>query len=294
MFRSFGVISVLALALALFVVAPQPARAAGCLAGTYCGSLNVTISGFGPGTWMTTDAAGVPDGVMSCYYGGALSPVNCNHKFEWDRVSTKTIYWKVSVPPISKVAGAGSGSTTLTSATTTNTAVKFDYAYPMEVRATVTGSGTVTSTPAGLNCGSTCVWSYNVGAPEPITVTIVPDPGWTVASVVGPAVSCPPPPITTCVIVKAMYQSSSFAVAFQPLATPAPTPVPTVAPTATAVSAAVVATPTPTKKGGKPAGTTNLAGGAEGPVSGPAFIFLATLLGGSLLWVARSRRKRHT
>jgi hypothetical protein len=44
---------------------------------------------------------------------------------------------------------------------------------PLGILKTGSGSGTVTSTPAGLNCGSVCIFSFNLGAP--VTFTATPD-----------------------------------------------------------------------------------------------------------------------
>ena len=52
-----------------------------------------------------------------------------------------------------------------------------------------TGAGTVTSSPAGLSCGATCVSSFDLGST--VTLTASPASGSTFAGWSGPGISCP-------------------------------------------------------------------------------------------------------
>jgi hypothetical protein len=292
------VMAALSLELGVSLATPSSTRAAGCLAGTSCASLTVSLTGYGNGSWATTDSAGTPDGVVNCYYGGALYPSTCNHRFEWDRVSTRTIYWKATAGPNSKVVGPASGSVTLTNGQTSSAAATFEYEWPELVRITRIGSGTVTSNPAGLSCAQTCTWGFNAMAPDSVLLSITADPGWTITNVTSPQgmVSCSAVPSTfaSCMLAKTtaidvyvQFTATSALpspTAQTPTLTP-PTAGPTTAPT-------VVPTPTPaaSKKGGK-AGSPQLSS-ADGSTTTPVAVgFVALVASASLFVLVRSRRR---
>ena len=71
-------------------------------------------------------------------------------------------------------ACSGSGSCTVAMNAAESVTANFTPAATLFVR--VTGSGTVTSSPAGINCGSTCDANYAEGAQ--VTLTAVPASGW--------------------------------------------------------------------------------------------------------------------
>jgi hypothetical protein len=91
-------------------------------------------------------------------------------------------------------AGLYYGSITVTTAGAANLVIPVQVIVvaSQTVRLTVsktgTGSGTVTSTPAGINCGTTCSRSYSTGTP--VTLTAAPNTGstftgWSVAGCSG-------------------------------------------------------------------------------------------------------------
>lgn len=298
--RSAALVAVLSLSLGLGVgiSAPSVARAAGCLAGTYCGSLTLTIWGQGTGTWLTTDAAGAPDGVMSCTHLASID-TTCNHRFEWDRTTTRTIYWKAQPAPNSAVAIAATGSLVLTANQTTSTGITFNYLVPITLKVGRIGPGTVTSNPPGISCGEVCIWTFDGSGANTITVTALPDPGFVIATYSASGATCGSPPSVTCTLAKRSAQT--FDVQFLPIPSPAGTaiptpPTPTVAPTPAAspvrTANAAVATPSPTKKSGKAGGTSNLeTAGDSNPIGGAALLVVAAVAIGSLFWIGRSRRK---
>ncbi|MER2562694.1 MAG: hypothetical protein ABTQ32_18350 [Myxococcaceae bacterium] len=73
-------------------------------------------------------------------------------------------------------------ATTVTATFTRSTA-------PLTVAKAGTGAGTVTSSPAGLSCGATCVSSFDLGSV--VTLTASPASGSTFAGWSGPGISCP-------------------------------------------------------------------------------------------------------
>lgn len=73
-----------------------------------------------------------------------------------------TIYFKIA-PYVSGNVGTYRLDVTITRVATTS--------YPLTVTKNGTGSGTVTSSPAGISCGSTCTASYTSGTPVTLTAT---------------------------------------------------------------------------------------------------------------------------
>lgn len=60
--------------------------------------------------------------------------------------------------------------------------------YTLNVTKTGSGSGTVTSSPSGINCGSTCSANFNSGTK--VTLTAYPDPGSVISNWSGSGIAC--------------------------------------------------------------------------------------------------------
>lgn len=85
-----------------------------------------------------------------------------------------------------------------------NVTATFDLLPPYTVSVSVSGSGTVSSSPAGISCGSTCSASFNAGST--VTLTAVPATGYTFAGWTG----CSAASGTSCTVTSAASVSATF------------------------------------------------------------------------------------
>ncbi len=118
--------------------------------GTYTGSVTVTISDATSGAAIHYTTDGSTPTTSSPVYGGALT-----------FTQTTTL----------KAMAAASGMTNSAVASATYTIQQ--QSFTLSVNKTDLGSGTVTSSPAGINCGSNCSASYVSGTS--VTLTATPD-----------------------------------------------------------------------------------------------------------------------
>jgi Divergent InlB B-repeat domain len=138
-------------------------------------ALTVTETGSGRGT-VTSSPAGINCGAT------------CTFNYPYGTSVTLT-----AIPAsgsTASLAGPGcSGGRTCTVAVNSATAITATFTLgpsALTVRKTGSGTGTVTSSPAGINCGSTCTFNYPHGTS--VTLTAIPASGST-ASLVGPGCS---------------------------------------------------------------------------------------------------------
>jgi hypothetical protein len=117
--------------------------------GTYTGSVTVSISDATSGAAIHYTTDGSTPTTSSPVYGGALT-----------FTQTTTL----------KAMAAASGMTNSAVASATYTVQQ---SFTLTVSKTDLGGGTVTSSPAGINCGSTCSASYVSGTT--VTLTATPD-----------------------------------------------------------------------------------------------------------------------
>jgi uncharacterized repeat protein (TIGR02543 family) len=96
----------------------------------------------------------------------------------------------------------------------------FDRAsYSLTVTKTPTTGGTITSSPSGINCGSTC--SYNFTSGTKVTLTATPAPGYGVISLSSWSGCDSVPTMNQCVVT--MNSNRTVNVIFTPVITPTPT-----------------------------------------------------------------------
>jgi hypothetical protein len=126
------------------------------------GNASLTVSVTGSGT-----VASNPTGI-NC-------PSTCSHAFAGGSQVTLTPT-PASGWVLSSWGGAcsGSGGCTVTMSAAESVTATFVQAVTLSV--SVTGSGTVTSSPAGINCGSSCSAGYAPGTQ--VTLTAAPASGW--------------------------------------------------------------------------------------------------------------------
>src|SRR5207245_172507 len=117
--------------------------------GTYTGSVTVSISDATSGATIHYTTDGSTPTTSSPVYGGALT-----------FTQTTTL----------KAMAAASGMTNSTVASATYT---IQQSFTLTVSKTDLGGGTVTSSPAGIDCGSTCSATYVSGTT--VTLTAAPD-----------------------------------------------------------------------------------------------------------------------
>ena len=108
------------------------------------GGDNLSVSGAGAFTFATSIASGSPYNV--------------------------SVFTQPSSP--SQTCSVSNGIGAVTSANITNVAVNcVTNTFALTITKAGTGSGTVTSNPAGINCGNTCLASYNSGTSVTLTAT---------------------------------------------------------------------------------------------------------------------------
>lgn len=192
-----------------------------------------TVTAIFSGPLLTVTKAGDGTGTVVSDPLGVSCGVDCSEDYEADTVVTLTASFGTST-----VAG-GTGSTFagFTGCATTPTAricmVTMDQA--RTVTATFvdnptltltkagTGTGTVTSSPAGLNCGTTCVRDFAIGST--VTLTATPAAG----SVFGGFSGCTTTPTdNTCTVAvdQAKAVTATFTLIEYPLPAPPPPPAP--------------------------------------------------------------------
>lgn len=292
---------------ATLVAAPRPATAIGCL--TNCTTLSFALQGDGNGEVVTlTGPTGSANGLIDCSISGGVVSGKCSFKYQNTfPPSTLTIYYRV-INPAHYTSSRPSGSTCLDTnlATTPCTCPGLDLAQTsctfaaqfsanttvtwtflplnpkfVEIFSGGTGFGTVTSSPAGINCGTVCRFDFPRGTV--ITVTAAPAAGshfagWSNTGGLCTALN----PVCTFGVTADIALSVAFDLTIatppptpQPTRTPAPTPGHTPGPTATASSSAPTATAHPTAgtssspgtsgSGGSGSTTTPSAPGASAP-----------------------------
>ncbi len=100
--------------------------------------------------------------------------------------------------------------------------VRIEFSFPVTVTTTGEGTGIITSSPAGIDCGSTCTYEFSEGSP--VTLTAVPDAesafsGWSGGGCSGIG-------ICTLTMDGAKEVTAEFAIEVIPEETPTPTAVP--------------------------------------------------------------------
>ena len=135
---------------------------------TACG---VTAQAFGLAVVMM----GTGSGVVISAPSGILCGTSCSGTFAGGTAVTLT-----ATPATGSTfagwsgacTGTGSCGVTLTSAATvTATFTQQTQSQPLTLTVSVSGKGTVTSTPAGINCGTTCSATYPSGTAVTLTAT---------------------------------------------------------------------------------------------------------------------------
>jgi hypothetical protein len=126
------------------------------------GNASLTVSVTGSGT-VASNPAGI-----SC-------PSTCSHAFAGGSQVTLTPT-PASGWVLSSWGGACSGSGGCTVAINAAESVTATFVQAVTLSVSVTGSGTVTSSPAGISCGSTCSAGYAPGTQ--VTLTAAPASGW--------------------------------------------------------------------------------------------------------------------
>ena len=124
---------------------------------------------------LTVTSAGLGTGVVTSNPAGVSCGTACSASFASDAVVTLT-----ATPGSTSVFGGWAGACTGTglcvlpmSAARTVTATFAPNTFPLTVSKVGTGGGQLTSSPAGIDCGSTCTFSFNAGAV--VTLTASPD-----------------------------------------------------------------------------------------------------------------------
>ncbi|HKS81170.1 MAG TPA: hypothetical protein VJR23_06660 [Candidatus Acidoferrales bacterium] len=132
---------------------------------------------------LTVTEAGTGSGSVSSAPSGILCPSTCTANFASGTQVTLTAIansgstfagWS------GNAACSGTGTCTITmSAAESVTATFNTQQFALTVTKAGTGTGTVTSSPAGINCGSTCSANFNSGSQ--VTLTAIPNSGSTFA-----------------------------------------------------------------------------------------------------------------
>ncbi len=161
--RASRAVPLLAAAFLLALVGLQagaPRAEAICFNG--CATLSFSMSGTGTFEVQTTDSSYTPNNVIDCKRSGGLTSGTCSHTYTVGQPPVAvTIYWVTTYAPGTDWSGSCGGSAQDASyslSTTTTIGVGADLCNPSLLTVTKlgSGSGTVTSSPVGINCGSSC------------------------------------------------------------------------------------------------------------------------------------------
>jgi Divergent InlB B-repeat domain len=148
-------------------------------------TLTVRLSGTGSGTWKSTNASYVPDGLIDCaMVNGVVAEGSvCSHAFPDLSHTGVEVHFQATPATGSQVCidGVGCYPDGSNSRTAFYGDTVWDFnsfaliAYPLTVTKTGAGSGMVTGQPAGIDCGATCTASIAYGTK--VTLTAAPDKG---------------------------------------------------------------------------------------------------------------------
>jgi Matrixin/Divergent InlB B-repeat domain/Dockerin type I domain len=134
----------------------------GCNVASTAQAFTLTASKTGNGT-ITSSPAGISCGsdCTESYNSGTSVTLTATPSFGW-----KLTGW----------GGACSGTGSCTVTMSAAKSVSATFAQTFTLTASKTGNGTITSSPAGISCGSDCTESYNSGTS--VTLTATPGFGW--------------------------------------------------------------------------------------------------------------------
>jgi hypothetical protein len=182
----------LASAALLVALAPGPgsrvrtADALTCGVDMACYTLTVSLFGNGSGSWKSTDSSFVPDGKIDCEYldGSVVAGSTCSHKYADLSFGYVTVDFLVTAAAGSTVCWPTVADCGLRE-DIENVIFNSDYTSSdhgfllntetIGVTRTGIGTGTVTSTPAGIACGTTCSAGFDYGSTVILKAT--PDAG---------------------------------------------------------------------------------------------------------------------
>ena len=126
------------------------------------GTLNLTVNRTGAGSGTVTSA---PAGI------------NCGATCAANFTTNSTVTLTAAASPGSVFQGwsgggcSGTGQCAVTMSAVTTVTANFVPEFTLTVARTGVGTGTVTSAPAGINCGSTCAFTFSSGANVTLTAT---------------------------------------------------------------------------------------------------------------------------
>ena len=128
---------------------------------------------------LTVSLSGPGSGTVTSMPGGIDCGTDCENDFDFNQMVTLTAAPAAGSTFNGWSGPCGSGGTntcTVTMLTNRSITAEFDTAQAtLTITKSGSGSGRVTSMPGGINCGTTCSASYNVGTM--ITLSVQPDPG---------------------------------------------------------------------------------------------------------------------
>jgi hypothetical protein len=207
-------------------------------------TFTIDLAGTGSGSWKSTNASHVPDGLIDCeLLNGAITPSSvCEHTYPDLTHSGVTVYYVETAATGSRLC-----SSDCVTSLTGSIGVAFDLTfsdewvfslntYTLNVSKSGAGAGTVTSTPAGISCGSTCSASLGYGTQLQLTAKAAAGSvfgGWTGACAFQPA---------TCTFT---LTGDSASTAVFNLATSSPSPAPASTPQASGLAATPGGTASP-------------------------------------------------
>ncbi|HME45283.1 MAG TPA: C1 family peptidase [Syntrophorhabdales bacterium] len=140
-------------------------------------SVTATFNLAGYTLWV--QKAGGATGTVTSYPSG----INCGSTCSANYATGSQVTLTATPGPNATFAGwveacSGTGTCTVTMNATKSVAAYFNVAgYALSVAKSGTGTGTVTSSPSGINCGTTC--SANYATNSQVTLTATPDPNVT-------------------------------------------------------------------------------------------------------------------